>query len=71
MGREWGADDDDADDDDDDIIAGIEIEETENGVFVLSSDLVDDNEEESYIGYQCFVWFQNGGDGRVVIIWFW
>ena len=28
-------------------IAGIEIEETENGVFVLSSDSVDDNEEES------------------------
>ena len=32
MGIEWGAADDDADDDDDDIIAGIEIEETENGV---------------------------------------
>ena len=47
MGIEWGAADDDADDDDDDIIAGIEIEETENGVFVLSSDSVDDNEEES------------------------
>ena len=41
-----GAADDDADNDDDDI-AGIEIEETENGVFVLSSDSVDDNEEES------------------------
>ena len=47
MGIKWGAADDDADDDDDDIIAGIEIEETENGVFVLSSDSVDDNEEES------------------------
>lgn len=48
MGREWaGAADDVADDDDDDIIAGIEIEETENGVFVLSIDSVDDNEEES------------------------
>ena len=48
MGREWaGAADDDADDDDEDIIAGIEIEETENGVFVLSIDSVDDNEEES------------------------
>ena len=47
MGIKWGAADNDADDDDDDIIAGIEIEETENGVFVLSSDSVDDNEEES------------------------
>jgi len=48
LGREWaGAADDVADDDDDDIIAGIEIEETENGVFVLSIDSVDDNEEES------------------------
>ena len=45
MGREWGAADDDAADDDDDIIAGIEIEETENGVFVCDS--MDDNEEES------------------------
>ena len=42
-----GAADDDADNDDDDIIAGIEIEETENGVLVLPIDFVDDNEEES------------------------
>ena len=48
MGIEWGAADDDAADNDDDIIAGIKIKETENGVFVyLSSDSVDDNEEES------------------------
>ena len=48
MGIEWGAADDDAANNDDDIIAGIKIEETENGVFVyLSSDSVDDNEEES------------------------
>ena len=38
--------DDDTNDNDNDIIAEIETKETENGVIVLSSDLMDDNEEE-------------------------